>query len=271
MAINPENEYPGRIEPSSADYPYGAARDESIEGAEDGTPVQVNWFKDLQGFFQALLTRAEIVPSGDPDTVLASDYMDALTGNGTPIIPLDALAAGTSSIPAGGGKFLEAKAESSLAYYGVSGSSHESQLTDESLSVAAAGSGGVGGTKITTGGVLFNPEFGQPDPAIRAIRTALFPGNTMSWTVSSVVPFVYQSGNDVVLAGTSWDSGALTVISAALRFKRSGDSLPVVCPMQCLFKNSSGKIAIESAYILSGSDPDTGTEQQIIITYESMY
>ncbi len=78
MAINPQSEFPGRITAADANYPYGSARNISIAGANDGTPFVSRLLNDFWGFFQKLLTVAGNAPSGNPDTVVASDYYNAL-------------------------------------------------------------------------------------------------------------------------------------------------------------------------------------------------
>jgi glycerophosphoryl diester phosphodiesterase len=78
MAINPETQYPGKIAPSTPDYPYGAARNITTPGDGTGTPWEAALVNDLFGFQQAILSEAGIVPSGDPDKVGASQYTEAL-------------------------------------------------------------------------------------------------------------------------------------------------------------------------------------------------
>lgn len=78
MAINPETQYPGKINPSDADYPYGSARNISTPGDGTGTPWEAAIVNDIIGLLQAILTDASIVPSGSPDTVLVTQYLDGL-------------------------------------------------------------------------------------------------------------------------------------------------------------------------------------------------
>lgn len=78
MAINPEIEFPGKINPSDADYPYGSARNITSPGDGTGTPWLAPLVNDIFGFQQALLSNAGIVPSGNPDKVGDSQYLDAL-------------------------------------------------------------------------------------------------------------------------------------------------------------------------------------------------
>lgn len=78
MAIIPESQYPGKITPASAEYPYGQARNITLPGDGTGTPWEAALVNDLFGFQQALLTQASIVPTGDPEEVGASQYLEAL-------------------------------------------------------------------------------------------------------------------------------------------------------------------------------------------------
>lgn len=84
MAINPGALFPANTEPPDADYPYGGAKDETtpstptVPGSLDGTPWVKSLLNDNFGFQQALLTEAAIVPSGNAETSLVSQYLDAL-------------------------------------------------------------------------------------------------------------------------------------------------------------------------------------------------
>lgn len=78
MAINPESQYPGKINPSDADYPYGSARNVTTPGDGTGTPWEAALVKDIQGLQQALLSEAGLIPTGTPDRVGASQYLDAI-------------------------------------------------------------------------------------------------------------------------------------------------------------------------------------------------
>ena len=78
MAIVPSTDYSGQIETGDAGYPHGKAKNVGVSGDGSGTPLERNWVNDIWGFFQSLLDRAGITPSGSPDEVGASDYIDAL-------------------------------------------------------------------------------------------------------------------------------------------------------------------------------------------------
>ncbi len=62
----------------SADYPNGAYKNDDVAGDKTGTPINATTFNDWQGFSDALLAEAGIEPSGDADTALASDRLDAI-------------------------------------------------------------------------------------------------------------------------------------------------------------------------------------------------
>lgn len=78
MAINPETQYPGKIAPSTPDYPFGAARNITVPGDGTGTPWEAALVNDLLGWQQAILSAAGVVPSANPDKVGASQYLDSL-------------------------------------------------------------------------------------------------------------------------------------------------------------------------------------------------
>lgn len=78
MAIIPEDEFPGKILPASAEYPLGKARNITLPEDNTGTPLTANLINDFWGFFQALLAQEGITASGSPDEVGDSQYLDAL-------------------------------------------------------------------------------------------------------------------------------------------------------------------------------------------------
>ena len=85
MAIVASNLYSGRVITGDSAYPYGKAQD-IINGEKGtGTPLRASWVNDTWGFLQALLDEADIAPSGTPDGVGASQYLDALKEILTPV------------------------------------------------------------------------------------------------------------------------------------------------------------------------------------------
>lgn len=78
MALDLTATYPGQIDASDPQYPQGKARNVVAEGDGTGTPWEKQIANDLLGFQQALLNQAGITPSGNPDEVGTSDYLDAI-------------------------------------------------------------------------------------------------------------------------------------------------------------------------------------------------
>ena len=78
MALDLESEYPGKVTPADANYPYGSAKNETVVDAFDGTPWEKAILNDNLGLQQGLLNAAGIVPSGNADTVVASQYMQGI-------------------------------------------------------------------------------------------------------------------------------------------------------------------------------------------------
>ncbi len=78
MAVQPKLLYPAQIVTTVAAYPYGKARNDGVPGDASGTPLEKAWVNDLWGFLQAILVEAGVSPSGQPDKVGSSQYLDAL-------------------------------------------------------------------------------------------------------------------------------------------------------------------------------------------------
>ncbi len=78
MALDFDGKYTPASNPADADYPYGSAVNDAVPGDKSGTPLDKDWLNDFLGFAQKLLNYANITPSGNPDTILASDYFNAL-------------------------------------------------------------------------------------------------------------------------------------------------------------------------------------------------
>ena len=76
--VNLESQYPGKIDPSSSNYPYGEPRNITVPGDGTGTPFEAAWIKDLAGLQQATVAQAGIVPSGNPDTAVLSQFLEGI-------------------------------------------------------------------------------------------------------------------------------------------------------------------------------------------------
>lgn len=70
------NKYNPNANPANTDYPNGSGKDESVSGANDGTPLEMSWYNDMLGFSEALLAQGRLTPSGNADTALVSDRLD---------------------------------------------------------------------------------------------------------------------------------------------------------------------------------------------------
>ena len=79
MAISIYDKYgPSRATAPTTEYPNGSIQNESIDGANDGTPLDQDWGNDYAGFDGAIFSESGHTISGDPDTSDASDRLIAL-------------------------------------------------------------------------------------------------------------------------------------------------------------------------------------------------
>jgi hypothetical protein len=105
MAIDPSAEYPGQIDTTdAAGYPLGKAQNVAAAGDGTGTPLEQAWLNDLWGFLQALLAEVGEAPSGTPDRVGASQYLDAIIRLANPetvITPAEITATTNNYAPTG--------------------------------------------------------------------------------------------------------------------------------------------------------------------------
>ncbi len=77
MAAKPEDLLNGVA--GDANYPGGSGKDETTPGvSDDGTPLKAVIYNDIQGFLQSLLSDESITASGLADTILVSQYKQAL-------------------------------------------------------------------------------------------------------------------------------------------------------------------------------------------------
>lgn len=78
MALDFFTKYTPRANAGDPNYPFGSAKNDGVPGDKTGSPLDKDWLNDFLGFFQKLLDYAGITPSGVSDTILASDFFDAL-------------------------------------------------------------------------------------------------------------------------------------------------------------------------------------------------
>lgn len=78
MALKRNERYPNRYENPTVQHPQGAFKNRSAPGVEDGSYIEKDWANDWSGFFESLLTVANIQPDGTVDAVGKSQYYNAL-------------------------------------------------------------------------------------------------------------------------------------------------------------------------------------------------
>lgn len=80
MALVLSTTYSGKIDTTSdpTGYPQGKPQNVTTPGDNTGTPWDEDIASDIVGFLQALLSAAGTTPSGNPDKVGASDYLNSL-------------------------------------------------------------------------------------------------------------------------------------------------------------------------------------------------
>ncbi len=79
MAISPATEYPGKITAPNGNYDYGSAKSVTVPQGQDGTPMSIKNMNDIFfGFPQAILKVTGIVPSGNAETQLVSQYLQGI-------------------------------------------------------------------------------------------------------------------------------------------------------------------------------------------------
>lgn len=78
MANKIYEKYAPFANPADANYTHGSIKNDSLPGAEDGTEVDADILNDYVGFTDALLAEAGIEPSGNPDTAVDSQRLDAI-------------------------------------------------------------------------------------------------------------------------------------------------------------------------------------------------
>lgn len=68
---------PAAVAPTT-DYPLGSIKNDSVPGADDGTPLEKDWGNNVEGFHQALMAEAALTANGTADTAIASQLLDAV-------------------------------------------------------------------------------------------------------------------------------------------------------------------------------------------------
>ena len=68
---------PDAVAPTTA-YPLGSIKNDSVPGADDGTPLEKDWGNNVEGFHQALMAEAALTANGTADTAIASQLLEAV-------------------------------------------------------------------------------------------------------------------------------------------------------------------------------------------------
>lgn len=76
--IRPIDEYSGKVNPVSSQYPDGKARNISAPGDGTGTPLDAKWLNDVFGVMQYLTAKAGITPSGTPENAETSQVFESM-------------------------------------------------------------------------------------------------------------------------------------------------------------------------------------------------
>ncbi|MGL5147352.1 MAG: hypothetical protein ACRC7Q_07675 [Plesiomonas shigelloides] len=99
MSLIYPNRYPGRWDPTSAQYPQGKFKNRSSPTAKDGSFCEMDWANDWAGFFGAILKNAGVTPNGSVDTAIASQLYSALIGGIIKTAGLRDVGVGANQIP----------------------------------------------------------------------------------------------------------------------------------------------------------------------------
>lgn len=78
MALDYRTTYGIQVLSGDPGYPYGKARNVTVSGDGTGTPWEQSLVNDWFGFLQSLLSASSATPSGTPDAVGASQYLDGV-------------------------------------------------------------------------------------------------------------------------------------------------------------------------------------------------
>lgn len=72
--LNYKTRYPDNTPAVRAEMPFGEARDDTFEDAQNGFPYQADWINDVLGVLQYVAIQGRVPPNNVPDTALSSEY-----------------------------------------------------------------------------------------------------------------------------------------------------------------------------------------------------
>ncbi|MGL5728717.1 MAG: gp53-like domain-containing protein [Plesiomonas sp.] len=138
MSLIYPNRYPGRWDPTSAQYPQGKFKNRSSPTAKDGSFCEMDWANDWAGFFGAILKNAGITPNGSVDTATASQLYDALIGGIVKPAGLRDVGTGQNQIP-DMSSFVFSESGNSAQWKLPSGIIEQTYIVDVTLTTSSQG------------------------------------------------------------------------------------------------------------------------------------
>jgi hypothetical protein len=293
MGINPSTKYPGRTTPPDADYPYGGGQNETVDGADDGTPLEIATLNDFWGFFQKLLQTAGITPSGNPDTAQLSDYFTALLESGIigdaaiGGLSQDKITIGSSSWDTGVYELyisptvirLLDKTDNTyvdlLARGGI-GPAIESLVYRNGTSLRRifceiAGhtvedrAGTVFTLRTTNTGAGHSYPLGPGDIGVENVRKSLFTLPAVSWG-GAAGDYFNTSPVNKTLTGIPFSS---RVFNAQVFAYDNGLVQRFTIPAYCSFVDSGGDLQVGNMRLHSAADPSTYDLMELVVEYEA--
>jgi lysophospholipase L1-like esterase len=152
MAIKIYEQFAPFANPADGDYPSGSIKNDSIPGAEDGTPLDAVWANDYAGADAELFAQAGITPSGQPDKLGVSQRFEALEK-----FPKPATSITRESVSRNAGASLDAlDATSYMSIYLYGGSPFKTAAENlTALRAAKAATGSVYFPNVQNGGSTY--------------------------------------------------------------------------------------------------------------------
>jgi len=218
MALDLAVTYAGQVDADGA-YPQGKARNVVDEGDGTGTPWEEQIVNDWLGFFQSLLDEAGTEPSGDPDEVGTSDYLDSLKaiihqqiavggtydlagdiaymGNGRSIEVGDGIDAVLLDIKAASG--ITARASSTITVLGALALSGTAQTL--TAPIVASGAGRVNKRRVVVSDVAGPTEYDVTDGDIFVVESlsqaSEYTLGTTGAVAGSIIEFTTQEATHI--------------------------------------------------------------------------
>lgn len=202
MALSPMIRWPSNTVSGDPEYPFGRAKNEVVPGDKTGTPWERDLINDIWGFHQSLLSEAGISPSGDPEKVGASQYLDALK---------ELFTLRTAG-------YLLQNIE---IIQGAASDTYATPSWARALLIFAVGGGGAGGGAAATGAGEVSGGGGGGAGAVVA-----------KWITSpdATYPYTIGAGGTGVIGGAGNNGTSTTIAGMSAGFGGGGSSSPAQTP-----------------------------------------